>query len=184
MKKSYDYFKTLKDLSLIVSDSFESLNDLKTVNKNYLCFSAMRNELSENLIDEFVAPIERNDIYILSFRLWDEFNYVIKLCEFFSLTKTDFSDSIKQIGKLLFRQNHVFDFKNLLKSSEKGYNIVSSELLDCKKVKKSIVNGICDSICCHNQPLICYAIGSSCVEVVSSIEATYNEICRVLINNS
>lgn len=184
MKKSYDYFKTLKNLSVIISESFDYLCDSKTINKNYLCFSALRNELSENLIDEFVAPIERNDIYTLSFRLWEEFNYVIKLCEFLGLTKIAFSDSLREIGELLCRQTDVFDFKNLLKSSEKGYSLVSSELLDCKRVKKSIINGIGDSICCHNQPLICYAIGSSCIEVVSSIEATYNEICRVLINNS
>ena len=84
MKKSYDYFKTLKDLSVIVSESFSGMSDSKTINKNYLCFSAMRNELSENLIDEFVAPIERDDIYNLSFCLFEEFNSVIKFCEFSS----------------------------------------------------------------------------------------------------
>ena len=54
MKKSYDYFKTLKDLSVIVSESFADMRDSKAINKNYLCFSAIRNELSEKLIDEFV----------------------------------------------------------------------------------------------------------------------------------
>ena len=184
MKKSYDYFKTLKDLSVIVSESFSGMSDSKTINKNYLCFSAMRNELSENLIDEFVAPIERDDIYNLSFCLFEEFNSVIKFCEFSSLLKTGFGDSIGQIGELFYKQNNFFDLKTLLKSPEKCYSVVSAELTVCRKVKKLIIGETCANICYHNQPLIFYIAGSSGIDIVSSVEATYNEICRVLINNS
>ena len=77
-----------------------------------------------------------------------------------------------------------FDLKTLLKSPEKGYNAVSAELTVCRKVKKIIIGETCDNICYHNQPLIFYIAGSSGIDIVSSVEATYNEICRVLINNS
>lgn len=184
MKKSFDYFKTLKDLSAIVCESFDCLPDSKTINKNYLCFVALRNELSENLIDEFVAPIERDDIFKLSFCLCDEFACVMKLCEFLSLSKTDFCESVGQIGDLLHNQQEVFDLKALLKTPQKAFGVVSNELLICKKIKKSILGETRDNISYHNQPLIAYVIGSSCIETVSSVENTYNEICRVLINNS
>lgn len=184
MKKSYDYFKTLKDLSVIVCESFACLSDSKTVNKNYLCFSALRNELSEKLIDEFIAPIERNDIYNLTFCLYNEFGCVIKLSDFFSLSQTAFFDSLKEIGNLFYKQSEVFALKDLLKMPEKGCSCLSGELFECKKAKKIILAETSDSICSHNHPLISYAIGSSCIETVSSIETAYNEIGRVLVNNS
>lgn len=184
MKKSFDYFKTLKDLSINVFESFSCLRDSKALNKNYLYFLASKNELSKNLIDEFVAPIERNDIYILSSCLSEEFNCVVKLCEFLNLSKTGFENSLRLICSLFNKQSEIFDFKVLLKAPQRGLGTISDLLSECKKIKKLIANETCDSIYKGNQPLVFYIIGSSCIETVSTIERTLNEICRVLINNS
>lgn len=184
MKKSYDYFKTLKNLSLILSNTISFIDDSKSVNKEYLCFLALKNELSENLINEFVAPIERNDIYKLSFCLNEEFSSIFKLCNFLDLSDADYSDSVRQIGDLFYRQDAVFDIRNLLKTPDKSLKFISNELLNCKKVKKSIIVETHNNLCSQNRTLIKYIIGSSGIDVVSSVEKTYNEVCAVLINNS
>ena len=184
MKKSYDYFKTLKELSNMLFEAFKIYCDSKALNKEYLCFSALKNELSENLINEFVAPIERNDIYKLSFCLNEEFGYVVSLCDFFNISDTNSFEYLGQIGNLFYKQSEVFDFNELLRSPQKAFKAISFQIAECKKIKKSIIAETCNVIGTQNQPLITYIIASSCVDIVSSLERTYNEIGRVLINNS
>mgnify|MGYP006974441409 CR=1 FL=1 len=111
LKKSLDYFKTLKELSNMLFEAYKFYCDSKALNKEYLCFSALKNELSENLINEFVAPIERNDIYKLSFCLSEELWQVINLFDFITLADINPLDFIGQIGDLFNKQNIVFDYK-------------------------------------------------------------------------
>ena len=184
MKKSYDYFKTLKDLSEIISESFKNYNDYKNLSKDFLCFSALRNELSVNLINEFVAPIERNDIYKLSFCLNDEFERIIKLCEFVCLSDALAFSFLGQIGNLFLRQTLVFDFKNIIKSPIKALKSVTSLTVECKNLKKIIFAEMRSVISSKNQPLISYVVASSAVELINSIESAVNEVGRVLINNN
>lgn len=184
MKKSYDYFKTLKNLSDILFESFKSCYDYKVINKEYLCFSALKNELSENLINEFVAPIDRNDIFRLSFCLNEEFEFVINLCQFLNLSHAFSFEFLGQIGNLFNKQAEIFDLKALLKMPERTIQTISSLNSECKSVKKSIIAETRSIICSQNQPLINYVIASSGIDVISSIERTCGEISRVLINNN
>ena len=184
MKKSYDYFKTLKELSNMLFEAYNVYCDSKALNKEYLCFSALKNELSENLINEFVAPIERNDIYKLSFCLNEEFGCVMSFSDFLGLSDTNSFEYFGQIGDLFYKQSELFDFYGLLKLPQKALKNVSLQIAECKKIKKSINAETRAIIVTQNQPLITYIIASSCVDIVSSVERTYNEIGRVLINNS
>ena len=89
MGKSYDYFKTLKDLSSCVGDAYCSVVSGKDFRKETIKFEGSKAELSERLMNEFVAPIERNDIYRLSFCLSEELAQIAQISEFILLAEMD-----------------------------------------------------------------------------------------------
>lgn len=65
MKKNCDYFEMLKCAAKINRDIFENILENKQNGTNRLDFKALKSELIKSLIDEFVPPIERTDIYLL-----------------------------------------------------------------------------------------------------------------------
>ena len=85
MKKSYDYFKTLKELSYCVYTVYIKAVTNGDFKKTLIKFSGLKNELSDNLIDDFVTPLERGDIYNLSFCMNKELWQIDELYNYNSL---------------------------------------------------------------------------------------------------
>ena len=79
MKKSYDYFKMLKNLSESVSVIYAKILLNKDFSSDRIRFFAEKSELINNLQNEFITPLERGDIFFLAESLAEE------LCSVFSL---------------------------------------------------------------------------------------------------
>ena len=89
MKKSFDYFKTLKILSESVSVIYEKTLLKQDFSSNRIQFFAEKSELINNLQNEFITPLERGDIFLLEEALTEELNSVFTLQEYFDLIWTE-----------------------------------------------------------------------------------------------
>lgn len=184
MKKSYDYFKTLKEMSECVGESFSNAVGKKDFKKETIVFSGLKTELSENLMNEFVAPIERNDIYKLSFCLNDELRQISDLIDFIMLADTNSFSFSGQIGDLFIKQTAVFFALGDFKSAVRTVRLIRESCAGCNRVKKQIVNEAKVSLQNANAPLLNYEICCMFSELLKSVEKTFCEAERVLINNS
>lgn len=160
-----------------------TVND-KDFKKEVIRFSGLKTELSENLMNDFVAPLERNDIYKLSFCLSEELWQVINLFDFITLADINPLDLIGQIGDLFNRQNVVFGLLENTKYPQKTLKSVSENLLFCNKVRKQVLNEVKNLLQSANQPLIRYSLCCSFLELLRALETTFCEIERVVINNN
>lgn len=183
MKKSYDYFKTLKDMSCCVRNSYFCAIDSKDFKKELIRFSGIKTELSESLIDEFVAPIERNDIYKLSFCLNEELWQVTNLSDFIKLVDIGSFGFVGQIGDLFNKQGDVFSFLGDFKSIDKTRKLLSESFSMCTGTKKQIFNEVKSSLQSAKQPLLKYSVSCGFSELLRTVEKTLCEVERVIINN-
>ena len=71
MKKSYDYFETLKTLSELVSVIYEKTLLEYDFSSERIIFFAEKSELINNLQNEFITPLERGDIFLLEENITD-----------------------------------------------------------------------------------------------------------------
>lgn len=184
LKKSYDYFKTLKDMSDYVKSAFFNVMSGDGLRKEIIAFSGTRNELSDNLIKEFVAPIERNDIYKLSFCLNDELQRIAQISEYMSLVDTHFRDSFWQIGDLFNKQNEILSAFSDLRAPQKALRFVRESYALSGKVKNETLKCAKNSLQSAAQPLLKYAVASAFSELVRSVERTFCEVERIIINNN
>lgn len=184
MKKPYDYFKTLKKMSACVGDSFSKAVGKSDFKKEIIVFSGLKTELSENLINEFVAPIERNDIYKLSFCLNEELRQITELFVFFLLADKDSFSFSGQIGDLFVKQTAVFGVLSDLKSAGRTARLIREDCAVCDRLKKLIINEVKVSVQSADQPLFNYSLCCMFSQLVKSVEKTLCEAERVLINNS
>jgi hypothetical protein len=159
------------------------VND-KDFKKEVIRFSGLKTELSENLMNDFVAPLERNDIYKLSFCLSEELWQVINLFDFITLADINPLDFIGQIGDLFNKQNIVFDLLENTKYPQKTLKSVSENLLFCNKVRKQVLNEVKNLLQSAKQPLIRYSLCCYFLELLRALETTFCEIERVIINNN
>ena len=171
-------------MSLSISRAFSCTVSGTEFKKEIIQFSGMKAELSENLINDFVAPIERNDIYKLSFCLNEELLQVVNLFDFVKLSDFNSFVFIGQIGDLFNKQNNVFEMLGNLKTPEKTIKSVSENLLLCKSVRKLIHNEVVVLLQSTKQPLIKYSVCSDFLGLLRSLETTFCEIERVVINNN
>ncbi len=160
-----------------------AVND-KDFKKEVIKFSGLKTELSENLMNDFVAPLERNDIYKLSFCLSEELWQVINLFDFIMLADIKPFVFIGQIDDLFNKQNVVFDLLENKKYPEKTIKSVSETLLLCNRVRKQVLNEVKTLLQSAKQPLIKYSICCAFLELLKAVETTFCEIERVVINNN
>ena len=184
MKKSYDYFKTLKDMSYCVKDSYTFAVSSKDFKKEVIRFSGIKTELSESLMNEFVAPIERNDIYKLSFCLNEELWQVTNLYDFIRLADISSFGFIGQIGDLFNKQNDIFSLLGDFKSTDRTMKLISESFVLCNRTKKQILNEVKSALQSAKQPLLKYSVSCAFSELVIAVEKTFCEVERVIINNS
>ncbi len=185
MKKSYDYFKTLKILSETISVIYEKALSNEDFQGKRISFFAEKSELINNLRNEFIAPLERSDIFLLAECLTDELNSVFTLQEFFGLIKKQDFQGVESVLISFENQNTIFSQLKNFKSNLRLFEQCSEEIKRLNTEKKIIEKSIIDALYCKSeQPLIKYAAYSSVLNLNRNINKTVLEIERILINNS
>lgn len=180
MKKSYDYFKTLKDMSDCIGKAYSLRYMSDKYKKEAIFFYAVRKELSNNLSEEFVAPIERNDIYNISSCLVQELLSLEYLCLFgYKNNMTLLDDNIKHYlniqSDIIMGLSHKFSV-SLLGDLSSVQSALMSDRNTMISKSKDIFNKS-DNI------LLKYAYFERLLRFIEKIGNTFYEIERVIINN-
>lgn len=185
LKKSYDYFKTLKLLSEEIFITYDKMIKNKDFSANRISFFAEKSELINNLRNEFITPLERGDIFFLVEYLNAELDSVLDLYEYLSLVnKNDFIEC-EALSESLKNQSIVFSQLKNFKSNVKLFEKCSVEISGLNKEKKNIEKNIVDALkCTSEQPLIKYALYSALMDLNIKICKTFLQIERILIDNS
>jgi uncharacterized protein Yka (UPF0111/DUF47 family) len=87
----------LKDLSSLNYEMFCKILNNQSISKEKVDFNSLQEEIYNNLLSEFISPIEREDIFILQKRLEEEF---LEICSF-SLLKSKEKNFSEEICSLL-----------------------------------------------------------------------------------
>lgn len=184
MKKAYDYFKTLKELSYCVYTVYIKAVTKGDFKKNLIKFSGLKNELSDNLIDDFVTPLERGDIYNLAFCMNKELWQIDELYNYDSLADIGSFLYVNQIGDILQKQNEVVDFLFLSKNTDKVSKCIDEGMNLCNCVKKRVLKNVRATLRESEQPLIAYGLNCAYLSLLESIDITFSEMERILIVKS
>ena len=184
MKKSYDYFKTLKEMSGAIGCAFKNMVRTNEFNAELIRFSGLKWELSNNLFNEFVAPIERNDIYNLSHCLSNEMYFISKLNNVVALVDIKEFSFIESVCSAFDMQNNVIDCFSDLKNPTRTLKYINETKATLNGVNTSIVLSIKNCLKSTEQPLLKYAVISGFFDIYKSIDETFSEIQRAVINNN
>lgn len=185
MKKSYDYFKTLKLLSELISVIYEKALLKQDFSSDRIRFFAEKSELINNLKNEFITPLERGDIFLLEESLSEELNSIFTLYEYLNLINCKDFEEIKSFDEVLKSQNKIFSQLGNFKSNVKLFERCSEEIKYLNTEKKSIEKRVVDALKCkREQPLIKYALYSEFLCLNKKIYKTILQIERILIDNS
>ena len=104
MKKSYDYFKTLKLLSESASVISEKAILKQDFSSDRIHFLAEKSDLINNLLKDFITPFERGDIFLLEESLTEEVVSICSFQELLNLCEND-CDAFKSLAYSLEKQN-------------------------------------------------------------------------------
>ncbi len=185
MKKSYDYFKTLKLLSESVSVIYEKTLLKQDFSSDRILFFAEKSELLNNLRNEFITPLERGDIFLLEECLTDELNSVFAFQEYLNLISCKDFQELKSIEKGLKTQIHIISQLGSFKSNIKLFDQCSEETKKLNSEKKNMEKHIVDVLRCkREQPLVKYVVYSAFLDLNRKIYNTIIQIERILIDNS
>ncbi len=185
LKKSYDYFKTLKILSETVSVIYEKTLSKQDFSSDRFSFFTEKSELINNLQDEFITPFERGDIFLLEESLTEELTSIFTLNEYLNLINYKDFGELKSIEKILKAQNNIFSQLGNFKSNIKLFEQCSQEIKRINSEKRNIEKRIVDALKCKSeQPLIKYAVNSAFLDLNRKIYKTILQIERILLNNS
>ena len=185
MKKSYDYFKTLKFLSESVYVIYEKVLLKQDFSSDIIQLLAEKSELINNLQNEFITPLERGDIFFLAESLTDQLNSIFSFSEYYNLISHNRTFPFENTNKALQTQSIIISqlagFKSNLKLFEQCSEEVKKLNIEKKNIEKLIVNAL---KCKDEQPLVRYAVYSAYLELNRSIYKTILEVEKILINNS
>lgn len=185
LKKSFDYFKTLKILSESVSVIYSKALLNQDFSSERIQFFAEKSELINNLQNEFITPLERGDIFLLEENLVEELNSVFTMQNYFAVINIDEFVELRGLEKVLKNQNNIFSQLSGFKSNLKLFEQCSEEISRLNTEKKNTEKKIVDSLKCKTeQPLVKYAVYSALLDLNRKIYKTVLEIERILINNS
>lgn len=183
MKKSFDYFKTLKDLSRINGVIFSSVASGGDFKKQTLTFYGQRFELLQRLSDDFVAPIERNDIYNLTHNLYNQFCKIIILGDMADGSLDLPEAFLSEFQELFIVQSDLMtgfgkksDYTSLLKICRQAQQ---QALTLKRKVASFMVTGLQNS----KQPLFRCVVLNAVSDFCNSISDTFCICEKVFINN-
>ncbi len=183
MKKSFDYFKTLKYMSCAVGEAYKNMILTNEFNTQTIKFSGLNWELSNNLLNEFVTPIERGDIYNLAHCLSEEMYCISKLNNIFCLVNTGEFDFVHSLNPVFQKQNEFFKLLCDIKNFQKAFKFISETKAMLNGVNTSIVLSIKNCLKNTEQPLLKYAVASAFFDVYKSADTTFSVTQGVIINN-
>lgn len=155
----------LKKLSSLNYEMFCKTIKNQPISKEKIDFNSLQEEIYENLLSEFISPIEREDIFILQKRLEEEF---LMICSFSLFNKSNFFDfsSIE----ILFKGNvAVFEELKNFKNPRKLLRLV-------RENKKSVVKLLTSEEYNFEK--------SKVLKIVQKIFSTLTEIERIILNNN
>ncbi len=185
MKKSYDYFKTLKLLSEALLVIYEKTLLKQDFSSDRIEFLAEKSELIKNLQNEFITPLERGDIFLLEKSLTEEMIAIFSLQEYFYFINTKDYVVLDNIKKSLKTQSVIFTQLGNFKSNLKLFEQCSREINYLNSEKKNIEIQIIEALKCKSeQPLIKYAVNSVFLDLNRKIFKTILQIEGILIKNS
>jgi hypothetical protein len=185
LKKSFDYFKTLKTLTGNLNNAFRLSVENKDFDKLYLAFSANKTELIDNLKNDFITPIERGDIFILSDIFSREMNQINILNDYSAFSWTE-ADLIKNtLQNLLSIQSNVFEKISVEKLNANIINKCNDGYLQSQRLSKEIYKLIKNTVVgyCEN-PLLKYTIYVALLDFGKQISCAFSETERIILNNS
>ena len=171
-------------MSLTVGDAYKNMLRSNEFNNEVIKFSGLKWELSNNLLNEFVAPIERNDIYNLAGCLSEELYFISKLNNIITLINVKEFLFVESISSVFEKQNLVFDCFSNSKNNSKTLKTINETKATLNGVNASVVLAIKNCLKSTEQPLLRYAVVSGFFDIYKSIDKTFSEVQRVIINNN
>lgn len=151
----------LKNLSSLNYEMFCKILNNQSISKEKVDFNSLQEEIYNNLLGEFISPIEREDIFILQKRLEEEF---IAICSFSLLNSKEkiFSEEISNLLKdnvIVFSELKNFKTpKKLLKfvreNKKHAIKLLTTEKCDFEKLKVLKIVEKIFSLCCEIERII------------------------------
>lgn len=185
MKKSYDYFKTLKDLAFFCENAFtDTVRGTYTENIK-IPFFGLKNELTDSLQNDFITPIERGDIFVLADCLSRELLHISDLCEFVPLFWDDCYSVCNSLSSAYKKQTEQFNSMSASKDYSRLFSLCGDGRTIAFKTSSSITHRI--KICVsgtETKPLLKYSVYAALLEVSRGVQYTFSQIERILLNNS
>lgn len=155
----------LKKLSSLNYEMFCKSIKNQPISKEKIDFNSLQEEIYNNLLGEFISPIEREDIFILQKRLEEEF---LMICSFSLFNKSDFFD-FSSIEILLKGNVAVFEELKNFKNPRKLLRLL-------RENKKSVVKLLTSEEYNFEK--------SKVLKIVQRIFNTLTEIERIILNNN
>ena len=140
--------------------------------------------MSGYLIDDFVTPFERGDIYNLSYCLYKELWQVDELYNYSSLADIGSFLYASRIGELFNKQDTVIELLFISKNNDKITKAIDDGLIFCNSIRTKIISNIKFTLKNSEQPLLAYAVNCAYLTLTESVENTFSEIERILIVKS
>ena len=134
----------LKNLSSLNYEMFLKITNNQPIGKEKIDFVSLQEEIYNNLLAEFISPIEREDIFILQKRLEEEF---LEICSF-SLLKSKEKIFSEEICNLLKDNVIVFSELKNFKTPKKLLKLIREN----KKYAQSILLTIMGCECGYKRP--------------------------------
>lgn len=129
----------LKDLSSLNYEMFCKILNNQSISKEKVDFNSLQEEIYNNLLSEFISPIEREDIFILQKRLEEEF---VAICSF-SLLKSKEKIFSEEIYSLLKDNVIVFSELKNFKTPKKLLKLIRENKKRAQNLLMSIINYEC-----------------------------------------
>jgi len=160
----------LKLMSSLNYEMFLKALNNESISKLRVDFTSLQDELFNKLLGEFIAPIEREDIFILQKWLEEEF---IAICSFGLLKSQNKNFFSEEITDLLKESVLVFSELRNLKTPKKLLKLLKENEKQCKKLLFSVVDFEDD-------------VKSFCIfkELTEKIFIKFLEIERIILNNN
>ncbi|MBE6748834.1 MAG: hypothetical protein E7557_06345 [Ruminococcaceae bacterium] len=160
----------LKNLSSLNYEMFCKSIKNQPISKEKIDFNSLQEEIYNNLLSEFISPIEREDIFILQKRLEEEF---LAICSFSLLKSQNKNFFSEEISNLLNESVLIFSELKYLKTPKKLLKLLKENEKQCKNLLFSLVN--------FEDDIKVFCIFKELTEKIFSL---YCEIERIILNNN
>lgn len=151
----------LKNLSSLNYEMFCKMVKNQSISKEKIDFNSLQEEIYNNLLGEFISPIEREDIFILQKRLEEEFLAICSFSLFNRINTFDFSDIEHLLKENVLVFEELKNFKNpkkllkLVRENKKlAIKLLTTEKCDFEKSKVLKIVEKIFSLCCEIERII------------------------------